>query len=154
MKPSVLIAVSLITAGSLSSGMAGNHLSAMGCPSCPESDSSPGCRNKITGTVKESSDARFKTDVLSAKQPVLVDFYATWCGPCKKMAPVVESVSKSYGGKIAVVKVNVDKNPELSALYGIQSIPAIKLFKNGKVVDESTGVTSVAELRGKIQRVM
>lgn len=152
MKPSVLIAVSLIAAGSLWSGMAGKHSSVLGCPSCPVSDSSAGARN--TGTVTESSEATFKSDVLAAKQPVLVDFYATWCGPCKKMAPVVESVSKSYGGKIAVVKVNVDKNPRLSAEYGIQSIPAIKLFKNGKVVDGTVGVTSVAELRDKIDRAM
>lgn len=153
MKRSVLIALSLIAAGSLWSGMTVKHQSVLACPSCPTSKASSSA-GKDMQTVKESSEATFKSDVLAAKQPVLVDFYATWCGPCKKMAPIVETVSKSYGSKIAVVKVNVDNNPRLSTKYGIQSIPAIKLFKNGKVVDETVGVTSVAELRDKIDRAM
>ncbi|MBI4533713.1 MAG: thioredoxin [Candidatus Melainabacteria bacterium] len=152
MKPSVLILASLITAGSLGSGIADKQSSVLGCPSCPDSDLSAGSTN--TSAIKESSEATFKSDVLTAKQPVLVDFYASWCGPCKRMAPIVENVSKSYGGKIVVVKVNVDKNPKLSAQYDIQSIPALKLFKNGKVVGEAVGVTSLAELRDKIDRAI
>lgn len=152
MKPSVLVSLSLIIAGSLYLGMVGVQSSAQGCPACPVSSSSPAISN--TGTVKESSEATFNRDVLEAKQPVLVDFYATWCGPCKRMAPVMEALSKSYGRKIAVVRVDVDKNPGLSAQYGIQSIPAIKLFKNGTVIDETVGVTSVAELRGKLDRAL
>lgn len=106
------------------------------------------------GESKETSDASFKTDVLEAKQTVLVDFYAPWCGACKKMSPLVEKLSRSNQGKITVFKVNVDKNPQLASQYGVQAIPAIKLFKEGKVVDESTGLTSLADLQGKIDEAM
>lgn len=146
MKLSVLVAATLIVYGAISSNSA-----VLGSPSYPTSHSSTAPR---TGSVKESSESSFKNDVLASKQPVLVDFYATWCGACKKMSPIVERVSKSYGGKIVVVKVNVDKNSALAAKYNIESIPNLKLFKDGKVIDESVGVTSVADLRDKINRVM
>lgn len=127
----------------------------LACPLCPVKDSSQksGSINQ-EHSVKESSDATFKQDVMSATKPVLVDFYASWCGPCKKMGPVVENLSKEYGDKLAVLKVNVDKNPNLSDEYSIQSIPAIKLFKNGKIVDEALGLTPASELRSKIDKAL
>lgn len=147
MKPTILLASSLIAAACLWAGIKDKQQVAFGYPSEPAFTA-----NRQVDAVQEASEATFKRNVLKAKKPVLVDFYATWCGPCRRMAPVIESVSKSYSGKIAVIKVDVDKNPRLAAEYDIQSIPTIKLFKNGKVIDEAVGVTSVAELHDKIDR--
>ena len=81
----------------------------------------------------------FKETVLSSELPVLVDFWATWCGPCMMLAPVIEEIAKEYDGKIAVGKVNVDEQPELASLFGIQSIPTLMYFKNGELIDSVMG---------------
>ncbi len=104
--------------------------------------------------VNHTSDATFKKDVLEAKTPVVVDFYATWCGPCRKLSPVIESVSRTYSGKIAVYKVDVDKNPRLAESYGITSIPAIKIFKKGKLVDSAVGLLSESQLKDKVDKLL
>ncbi len=96
--------------------------------------------------VKEVNDASFERDVLHAKQPVLVDFWAPWCAPCRMMAPVVESVAEQYGERAAVVKINVDENPSTSQRYGIKGIPTLILFHEGKEAERIVGATSKESL--------
>lgn len=107
-----------------------------------------------SGHVHDSSAETFDQDVLSAGQPVFVDFYATWCGPCQFMTPVVDELSKQYQGKVRFFRVDIDKNPGLAEKYQIQSIPALKIFDSGKIVDDALGVTEKAVLREKIDRVI
>ncbi|NET49757.1 MAG: thioredoxin, partial [Merismopedia sp. SIO2A8] len=81
------------------------------------------------------TDASFKQDVLESEIPVLVDFWAPWCGPCRMVAPVVEEIAQQYAGKVKVVKLNTDENPNIASQYGIRSIPTLMLFKGGQRVD-------------------
>src|SRR6266516_723811 len=92
--------------------------------------------------VKEVSDCSFETDVLKADQPVLVDFWAAWCAPCRMLAPTVEAVAEKYAGNARVVKLNVDDNPSVSQRYGIKGIPTLILFKGGKEEERVVGATS------------
>jgi len=85
------------------------------------------------------SEAEFSTEVLGASLPVLVDFWAEWCGPCKAIAPVLEEISNEMAGKVKIVKVNVDENPNIAAQYGIRSIPTMILFKGGEPADMKVG---------------
>ena len=89
--------------------------------------------------VFEVSDATFDQEVLQSEQPVLVDFWAVWCGPCKAIAPIVEDLATAYAGKLKVVKVDVDKNGATPSRYGIRGIPALLIFKGGKVADQIVG---------------
>ena len=92
------------------------------------------------------TEENFETEVLGNDTPVLVDFYADWCGPCKMMMPVVEKMAETYEGKIKVGKLNVDENNAIAAKYGIMSIPSFMVFKNGEVINSSTGAMSQAAL--------
>ncbi|MBO6571287.1 thioredoxin [bacterium] len=87
----------------------------------------------------EFTDGNFEAEVLNSDKPVLVDFWAEWCGPCRMIGPVVEEMAGEYEGKAKIGKVNVDNNPDISVKYGIRSIPALLIFKNGEVVDQIVG---------------
>jgi thioredoxin 1 len=92
--------------------------------------------------VKEVSDNRFEQDVLQSDQPVLVDFWAAWCAPCRMLAPTVEAIAEKYAGSATVVKLNVDENPAISQRYGIKGIPTLILFKGGKEEERVVGAAS------------
>ena len=89
--------------------------------------------------TNKTDDQNFKADVLEAKEPVLVDFWAEWCGPCKAIAPTLEELSKEMSNKLKVVKINVDENPSTSQTYSIRSIPALMIFKDGEKISEKMG---------------
>ncbi|MBN2476749.1 MAG: thioredoxin [Pirellulales bacterium] len=100
------------------------------------------------------TDANFQTEVLDSDQPVLVDFYATWCGPCQTMAPVVADVAGDYEGRAVVGQLDVDQNPSIADRYGIASIPTFLVFKDGQVVDRIVGSTSKSGLTGMLDAAM
>jgi thioredoxin 1 len=85
------------------------------------------------------SDATFDKEVLQSSEPVVVDFFAEWCGPCKAMAPALEAVATELKGKVKVVKIDVDENPQITAKYGIRAMPTLMIFKDGKVAEERVG---------------
>lgn len=97
------------------------------------------------------TDANFKDEVLNSDKTVLVDFWATWCGPCKMIAPFVEDLAKEYDGKIKVGKVDVDENSKIATQYGIMSIPTIMFFKKGQIVEQIVGAVSKADIKKKIE---
>ena len=104
----------------------------------------------MSDNVKETTDSSFENDVLKSDQPVLVDFWAAWCAPCRMLAPTVEAVAEKYSGNARVMKLNVDDNPSVSQRYGIKGIPTLILFKNGKEEERVVGATS----EGAISRMI
>lgn len=96
--------------------------------------------------IKHLSDASFEADVLKASTPVLVDYWAEWCGPCKMIAPILDDVAKDYAGKLKVAKLNIDDNQETPAKYGIRGIPTLMLFKGGNVEATKVGALSKSQL--------
>jgi thioredoxin 1 len=97
-------------------------------------------------SIQHISDENFQQAVLESDLPVLVDYWAEWCGPCKMIAPILDEVARDYGDKIRVVKVNVDENQSVPAKYGIRGIPTLMLFRNGAVVDTKVGALSKSQL--------
>ncbi|WP_462137668.1 thioredoxin [Candidatus Mycalebacterium sp.] len=102
----------------------------------------------------ELSDSIFESEVIQSDIPVLVDFWAPWCGPCKAIAPTVSQISRDFAGKIKVGKVNVDENQQTSVQFGIRSIPTLLIFKDGKIVDQIIGAVSQADLENSINKVL
>jgi putative thioredoxin len=113
-------------------------------------------QTKATSAVKEVTTASFRADVLAAstKQPVLVDFWAPWCGPCKQLAPALEKAVADSGGKVALVKMNIDEHPEIAGQLGIQSIPAVIAFDKGQAIDGFVGALPESQIRGFIERLV
>jgi thioredoxin 1 len=108
----------------------------------------------FSDTVKAVDNENFELEVLKSSKPVLVDFWAEWCMPCKMVSPIVEEVGREMSDKIKTVKVNVDENPDLAMRYNIQAIPTLLLFKEGKVVSEIVGYTSKKALIDRISEVL
>ena len=104
--------------------------------------------------VLEVNDATFDQEVLRSEQPVLVDFWAVWCGPCKAIAPIVDGIAKTYAGKLKVAKVNVDENPATPSRYSVRGIPSLFFFKGGKVADQIVGLVPQEAIEEKIQRLL
>ncbi len=100
------------------------------------------------------TEANFEVEVLGSEVPMLVDFWAEWCGPCKAIAPTVKALADEYAGKLRVGKLNVDENPSAPAKYGIRGIPALLLFKEGQVVEQVVGVRPKADLKAVIDRAL
>lgn len=97
-------------------------------------------------TIQETSDQRFDSDVLQADRPVLVDYWAEWCGPCKAIAPVLEELAADYGDRLKIAKLNIDENPETPPRYGVRGIPTLMLFKDGHVEATKVGAVSKSQL--------
>jgi thioredoxin 1 len=102
--------------------------------------------------IKHVSDATFQADVLDAKAPTLVDFWAEWCGPCKMIAPILDEIAGSYSGKLNIAKVNVDDNRDVPAKYGIRGIPTLIMFKDGQLAATKVGAMSKAQLTAFIDQ--
>ena len=109
---------------------------------------------KITARVIEINDDSFEDEVLKCKLPVMVDFWAPWCNPCRMIAPITEKLAKEYEGRLKVCKLNVDDNPQTASTYRVLSIPQILFFKNGVTVDQSTGAVPEHVLQSKAESVL
>ena len=104
--------------------------------------------------VQQISDSSFEADVLKADLPVLIDFWAPWCAPCKQIAPVVDELAKEYAGRLKIVKMNVDDNPQTPSKYGVRGIPNLILFKGGQVRDQIIGAVPKSQLVKAINQVV
>lgn len=100
--------------------------------------------------MEEIKDSTFQSNVLEAEKPVAVDFWAPWCGPCRRFAPVLEEVSNELGDQVNIVKLNIDDNPESTSKYGILSIPTLVIFKGGKEVGRTVGLLNKEQLKERI----
>ncbi len=104
--------------------------------------------------ILELSDAQFEADVLKSDTPILVDFWATWCAPCKAIAPVLDQLAEEYDGKIKIGKVNVDENPATPGQYGVRGIPTMILFKDGEIVDQLVGAVPKNQIESLLEKAL
>ena len=102
--------------------------------------------------IKHTTDATFETDVLKSAHPVLVDYWAEWCGPCKMIAPILDEVATSYQGKLQIAKMNVDENRDIPAKFGIRGIPTLMIFKNGELAATKVGAMTKSQLTAFIDQ--
>ena len=105
----------------------------------------------MSDQIVSTTDANFESDVLKSSLPVLVDYWAEWCGPCKMIAPILDEIASNYEGKLRIAKVNVDENAQLTQKYGIRSIPTLMLFKDGNVQAQKIGALSKSQLAAFIE---
>ena len=104
--------------------------------------------------TKNVTDENFETEVLKSDKPVVVDFWAEWCGPCKMLTPVIDELAEEYSGKAVIGKVNVDNNPTIASEYGIRSIPSLLFFKEGKVQNQIMGAVSKADIAEALNKLI
>ena len=124
------------------------------CHICPIGITFENKNIKINIMALEFTDDNFEELVIKADKPVLVDFWAEWCWPCRMVGPLVDEISKEYEGNAVVGKVNVDENPNVASKYGIRSIPTILFMKNGEVADKSVGAVAKAQLASKLDELI
>ncbi len=110
--------------------------------------------NMASENIVEVTDSNFQTEILGSKLPVLVDFWATWCAPCRAIAPHVEALAKDYDGKVRVGKCDIDSNPEVATQYDIRSIPTLLVFKDGKVAGQVVGAVPRAKIEDMIKKTL
>ncbi|MEI6692298.1 MAG: thioredoxin [Chlorobium sp.] len=108
----------------------------------------------MSGKYFAATDQNFRTEIVESDKVALVDFWATWCGPCMMLGPVIDELANDYEGKAVIAKLNVDENPGIAAKYGIRSIPSLLLFKNGQVVDQILGVLPKNQISKKIDELI
>ncbi|PIP38591.1 MAG: thioredoxin [Desulfobacterales bacterium CG23_combo_of_CG06-09_8_20_14_all_51_8] len=108
----------------------------------------------MSENISEVSDSRFEQDVLKSDIPVLVDFWAPWCGPCKAIGPVIDEISKNYAGRVKFFKCNVDDNPVTSGQYGIRAIPTLLLFKGGQKLDQIVGMVDKSKIEQTLNKAL
>jgi thioredoxin 1 len=113
--------------------------------------SSPASMNKSTANVKLITEGQFDTEVIQSPSPVVADFYATWCGPCKILSPMLDEVAGTFTNKIKFVKINVDEAPALSQRFDVQGIPTLLFFKNGKVINRIVGLPAMDDLKARLE---
>ena len=127
----------------MATGLALNLLVLAGCEN-------PSAMNESTANVKHIAQGEFADQVTRAAGPVVVDFYATWCGPCRQLSPMLDAAADPFAGKIKFFKVNVDESPGLAQNYQITAIPTLLFFRDGKLADRTTGLLTEADLKSKL----